>query len=98
MEALGLDEPPWASTVLKSMVFIMQIAWRPVEARPSAGLDGSEKHGFYYADRIEARAHGSEMHGFYYAGRASMLRTHRFHDTKRIEAHRGYSEDSSPAT
>ena len=46
MEALGLDEPPWASTVLKSMVFIMQIAWRPVEARPSAGLDGSEKHVF----------------------------------------------------
>ena len=30
MEALGLDEPPWASTVLKSMVFIMQIASRPV--------------------------------------------------------------------
>jgi hypothetical protein len=98
MEALGLDEPPWASTVLKSMVFIMQIAWRSVEDRTSAGLDGSEKHGFYYADRIEARAHGSEMHCFYYAGRASMLQTHRFHDTKRIEAHRVYSEDSSPST
>ena len=96
MEALGLDEPPWTSTVLKSMVFIMQIAWRSVEDRTSAGLDGSEKHGFYYADRIEARAHGSEI-GFMTQNASRLIESIPRTPVLVHKTDGGYSDDSSSA-